>query len=375
MPPRIAIATPNRNAYSETFIAAHLERLKEVVLVLSDGSLPYMANGIPLLAPGGFRGRLQNMVGMGIRRKSGAEMVRERIEEALRKHRVDVLLAEYGPTGEALVDSARAAGVPLVVHFHGYDAHKHEVVERMRGYKQLFSNSTVLVVVSRAMEHQLLALGAPREKLHRIVYGVDVVRFTPGNPADAPPTFIAVGRFTDKKAPQLTLLAFRKAWQQRPGARLVMVGTGELLESVRQLVLAWGMEAAVELPGVLKPGEVAMRMQGARAFVQHSVTTAANDMEGTPLAVLEAMACALPVIATQHAGIPDVVAHGVSGLLCPERDVEAMARNMMQVMDQPLMAAAMGQAGRAHVLAHHRVEDTVAALQGLLEQVAQGSRG
>ena len=74
-------------------------------------------------------------------------------------------------------------------------------------------------------------------------------------------------------------------------------------------------------------------------------------MEGTPLAVLEAMATGLPVVSTYHAGIPDVVAHGERGLLSAEYDIDAMADHLVQLIDHPEQAASMGQAGRAYVLA------------------------
>ncbi|HRP82830.1 MAG TPA: glycosyltransferase [Flavobacteriales bacterium] len=373
MPPRIAIATPNRNVYSETFIAAHIGRLKDVVLVLSGGVLPQTANGRPLMLPLGTAGRLCNLWAHRVLGKDHRTMLRNRIAASLRRHRVQVLLAEYGPAGEALLDSAREAGVPLVVHFHGYDAHQHDIVEQNGRYQRLFDGAAALVVVSRAMEDQLLALGAPRNKLHRIVYGIDVAQFTPGDPATAPPHFLAVGRFTDKKAPWLTILAFGQVFGQRPDARLTMAGTGPLWNASADLVKALGLEACVDLCGVKAPEEIAAMMRQSRAFVQHSATPPSGDSEGTPLAVLEAMASGLPVVATRHAGIPDVVAHGERGLLCAEHDVEAMARYMVQLTDQPEQAAAMGRAGRAHVLANHRVEDRVGDLQALLDQMAIGS--
>lgn len=367
--PRIAVATPSRKVWSETFIAAHLERLKDVVLVLSGGTLPTLANNSPLINGAGLTARFQNQYERRLLKKSVPEMLRERITQELRRQRVVVLLAEYGLTGVELIDSAKAAGIPLVVHFHGYDAHRTETVSSADNYKRLFSAAAAIVVVSKAMEQQLLALGAPRERLHYIVYGTDTQRFTPCDPGANPPHFVAVGRFTDKKAPQLTLLAFREAWLKHPEARLTMVGSGPLWEGVRQLVQSYGMEAVVELPGVLPPEQVAARLRGARAFVQHSLTPSDHDMEGTPLAVLEAMASGLAVISTLHAGIPDVVAHGKRGLLSAEYDIDAMAAHIIQLIEHPDQAAAMGQTGRAYVSANHRIEDRIGVLQQLLEQV------
>ncbi|MBK6409433.1 MAG: glycosyltransferase [Flavobacteriales bacterium] len=133
-------------------------------------------------------------------------------------------------------------------------------------------------------------------------------------------------------------------------------------------MIALGLEGSVDLPGLLPPEQVAERLRGARAFVQHSLTTGTGDMEGTPVAVLEAMASGIPVVSTFHAGIPDVVAHGESGLLSPEFDISGMAAHLVQLIDHPEQADAMGKAGRGAVLAHHRMEDRIGALQAVLEQ-------
>ena len=372
---RIAIATPNKNAWSETFIAAHLQRLEPLVLVLSDGNLPHEAGATPLLTPVGPIARLQKLMESRLLDRSASDMLRSRITRELKRQRVTVLLAEYGPAAMELLPCAEAAGIPLVAHFHGYDAHRKEPLQRYDNYRALFEKAAAFVVVSRAMERQLLALGAPRDRLHYICYGIDTDRFIPGNAGSAPPHFLSLGRFTDKKAPHLTLLSFLEAWRMRPEARLTMAGGGELWESVRQLVVAYGLGQVVDLPGILTPDQVAERMRRSRAFVQHSVLTGAGDSEGTPLAVLEAMASGLPVVSTMHAGIPDVVTHGVSGLLSSEYDVGSMARHLVSMIDSPAEASGMGRAGRELVLAHHRVQDRVCALQQLLDRVAAGGIG
>jgi glycosyltransferase involved in cell wall biosynthesis len=372
MPPRIAICTPGRSPWSETFIAAHIERLEDVVLVLTGGAPPRVVAGDGPLLREGFVGRLLD--GLESRMRGGlmVDLVRHRIGRRLRRDHIAVVLAEYGTSGAEVLDPVKALGLPLVVHFHGFDAHRPKYTERYGGYRALFAYASAIVAVSRAMEQALLELGAPREKVLYNPYGIDVERFPAGDPAAAPPRFAAIGRFTAKKAPQLTLQAFRKVLDQRPQARLTMAGQGKLWEECRVLIRDLGMEHAVELPGIVTPERVSELMRGSRAFVQHSITTPEGDKEGTPLAVLEAMACALPVVATRHTGIADTVAHGERGLLCEEHDVEAMAAHMVALVDDPTAAAAMGRAGRAYVEREHRVEHRVGVLQRILERAAEG---
>lgn len=373
-PLRIAVATPNANAYSETFIAAHIQRLPGVELVLVDGDLPNRVLNGPLLLHRGGIGHLADHARARLAGGTTQDLLRKRITGLLKRERIDVMLAEYGVCADAILDPCVRAGVPLVAHFHGYDAHKTVTLEQVGNYARLFARASALVVVSRAMEQQLLALGAPREKVIYNCYGIDVGAFTRGDASAAPPHFIAVGRFVDKKAPQLTLSAFERLLESVPDARLTMVGQGPLLESCVQRVRHGALQGKVDLPGVKKPEEIAALMHGSRAFVQHSVRALSGDSEGTPLAVLEAMACGLPVIATRHTGIADVVRHGESGLLCEEFDIATMARNMEQVAQDRDLAARMGADGRARVEREHRVQDSVSALLGVLQRAASAPR-
>ncbi len=369
---RIAIALHTSPGYSETFIAAHLQRLKQVQVVLSNGKPPQLANERPILVPTTIKARLQSLVERKIMLLDRSTQLHRRTVELLRAESIQVVLAEYGTMAATLVDVCKEATVPLVAHFHGYDAHQHKVLEECNGYRHLFEHASALVVVSRSMEQRLLDLGAPREKVIYNCYGIDVDRFTAGSPAEAPPHFLAVGRFVEKKAPTHTLLAFRALVEQRPEARLTMVGDGPLWEVCRQLVTALRLEANVDLCGIRSQEQIAELLRGSRAFVQHSVVTSSGDSEGTPLAVLEAMATGVPVVATRHAGIGDVVEHGVRGLLCAEHDVHTMAANMLRLVDDAALAGSMGKAGRSYVEQHHRVEDSIASLQAILDRAALG---
>jgi glycosyltransferase involved in cell wall biosynthesis len=368
---RLAIATPSTSVYSETFIAAHLKELKEVVLVLSDGMPPRMANGKPLYESGDARTRLRLKLEQRLRGWDTRTVQHQRLVELLKAERVQVLLAEYGPMGDALVDACSDAGVPLVVHFHGYDAHMHSIAEAAGGYRRMLDAAAAIVVVSRGMEARLLELGAPKDRLHYICYGIDLERFTAADPDKAPPHFLAVGRFVEKKAPHLLILAFAQVAAKHPEARLTLVGDGALFGACQQLVNALGLGAQVDMPGPLKPEEVAALFRRSRAFVQHSVEAPSGDREGTPLAVLESMACGVPVVATRHAGIGDVIEHEVSGLLCAEHDIEGMARNMERMLTEQGLAGRMGVAGRARAERDHTLESSIAGLQAILDKVAK----
>ncbi len=283
-------------------------------------------------------------------------------------------MAEYGPTGTAVMQMCKEAGVPLIVHFHGFDAYDRRVLEESGPfYPELFQYATAIIAVSRDMERVLSGLGAPEGKLRYNPYGVDVSLFRGGKPAQAPPVFVAVGRFVDKKAPHLALLAFRTVVESVPDARLVMLGDGVLWEACKQLTQGLGLADAVEFQGHRPHGEIVVTMQQARAFVQHSVRTSYGDSEGTPVAVLEAGATGLPVVSTRHGGIQDVVIDGRTGLLVNEGDVEGMAQHMIQLAKEPILAGQLGKAGRERVCAEFSMGKSIGRLWGIIRAAIQES--
>lgn len=348
----VCIIQPSESAYSETFLQAHAQRLPASVKVLYGRGFPrYSANDRPF-SPLTL---LPHLVQDPFCKKLNLPdyyFYQLALRRFLRREKIAAVLAEYALTGVAVMDACSATGVPLIVHFHGYDAYRQDVLQKEgKRYPEMFEKSAAIVAVSRHMEKQLLALGVPQNKLHYNSCGVDISQFQGAVPDQAPPLFVTVGRFVDKKAPYLTLLAFREVLNSEPSARLVMIGNGPLLESCRGLARALNMDSSVSFPGVLGHDEVAAWMCKARGFLQHSVKTSLGDMEGTPVALLEACGAGLPSVATRHGGITDVVIDGQTGFLVDEGDVSEMAKNILRLIHSPALATSLGKAAR------HRVSD------------------
>jgi len=285
---------------------------------------------------------------------------------------MDVVLAEYGYTGVAMAPVTRRAGIPLVVHFHGWDAYHEGVLAQHRdAYAQLFRQAAAVVAVSSDMVDQLASLGADPDRLHLNPCGVDPDAFSPDGPRSDRPIFLAVGRFVEKKAPHLTILAFKQVADALPDARLLMVGDGPLLGACRILVQALDLEGRVIFRGSLPHAKVAEAMRAATCFVQHSVRTPEGDSEGNPVAVLEAAASGLPVVATRHAGIAESVVDGETGFLVAEGDVDGMAEGMRRLASDPELARRMGEAGRARVQAQYSLDGSIRGLAGILAQAVE----
>lgn len=367
---RIAVARPNSHALSETFIAAHVRLLDRVQVVLTDGELPTRVDGGSLLLPRDKVRRSLAWLQARTRGKDLRRLLQQRIADLLQAQRIDVMLAEYGNCAHALIGSCERARLPLVAHFFGADAHKDQWLRATGNYAALFKAAAALVVVSRTMEQHLLALGAPAHKVHYIPCGIDIAKFTGADPASAPPHFLAVGRFVEKKAPLNTLKAFAMVVHDQPQARLTMVGDGPLYAECQRFVSDNELSAAVDLCGSRTPEEVLALVRRSRAFVQHSVVAPNHDREGKPVAILEAMAAGLPIVATRHGDISEMVAEDERGLLCDEGDIKGMAAQMIALAADASRAARLGRAASAYAHAHYRQTDRIGDLQRLLEQVA-----
>jgi colanic acid/amylovoran biosynthesis glycosyltransferase len=360
----ICVVSPEESEYSQTFVRAHLQELPARVKRLHSGYFPTrLGDGRHLLNP--VERALTTLAPARL-----ARGVRNRaLARYLQRERVAVVLAEFGQTGVHVRAACQAAGVPLVVYFHGSDAFSDRWLAQYRTeYRELLESAAAVIAVSQEMMRHLERLGAPTARLFYNPCGADTTLFAGANPATAPPIFLAVGRFVDKKAPQLVLLAFAAVVEACPEARLTMIGDGPLLEACRQLVGALHISHAVELAGPCSHAEVAARMRLARGLIQHSVRTSYGDAEGTPVAVLEAGAAGLPVVATRHGGIPDVVVDEVTGLLVDEGDVRGMAERVVRLVREPELAATLGRAARQRVREQFALRQSIDTLWSILER-------
>jgi len=367
---KICIISNKPPAYSETFIKAHLENIPADSLFFYGRWFPKFNQNNHCILPNHISDKIQRQIIKKIFKEQSTQRDRETFKQILIQQKIDVVLAEYGMTGAAILPVCQKNNIPLVVHFHGYDAYDKRIIRPYRNsYRHLFKEASASIAVSHDMKQQLLQLGAYPEKLYYNPYGVNLSIFKQVKPDQNPANFIAVGRFVNKKAPHLTIMAFKKVAEQCPNAKLHMIGTGLLLKKCQKLVNSLNLNQQVEFLGACSHEQVAARMQQARAFVQHSVRTKYGDSEGTPVAVLEASASGLPVIATRHAGIKDVIIEQETGLLCDEGDIDQMATNMLQVIQSPDLAQKLGKAGRQRIRKDFSLDKSINGLFNIINQV------
>lgn len=343
--PIIAIVSPSQNAYSETFIQKQKNGLRGKVFYYYKGEVPQIIEGFGQLKNRSITWSIKIQRKLGFKTFSVAETA---FMHSLKKNKIQVVLAQYGTTADKIVNVCKKINIPLITHFHGYDASVERVIENCNYYKSVFDYSTYVIAVSLSMQKRLIELGCPKEKVIYNTYGPDdlflniVPQFNESN-------FIAVGRFVNKKAPYYTVLAFKRVHEQFPSARLIMGGTGELLEACVNLIKVLKLQDVVLLPGIIDRTQFVEYLSKGLAFVQHSITALNGDQEGTPVAILEASAAGLPVISTKHAGIPDIIIEGETGFLVEEHDVDGMAEKMILLLKNKELAKILGNKGKENV--------------------------
>jgi len=298
--------------------------------------------------------------------------IHDAIEGFMRKHEINVILAEFGNVGAAFCKHAKKLNIPLIVHFHGHDAHRKPMIADFQvAYREMFEHAYKIISVSNYMTDALVQMGADRSKIVYNPYGPNELFFK--NAPDYQSTILSVGRFTDIKANHLVILAFKKVLESVPSAKLVMIGHGELLEACRVLVQTLGIDSSVKFLGGITHDELSEYFEKACCFVQHSVVPTYGDAEGTPVAVLEAGASALPVVSTRHAGISDVVAHGVTGFLVEEKDVEGMSKYLEVLLHDKQLCKNMGIQARQQIRSNFSIARHIACLQELIEGAVESS--
>jgi glycosyltransferase involved in cell wall biosynthesis len=372
---RVAIATGEYHLGGETFINRHIEHLfggnTVVVCGRFRGDNPY---GKPyFVRRDGLSGRdimvapwwmLRNRIQHGTSRLPFGE-AKETLIKFLRDERVEVILAEFGTQALALAPLANSVDIPIFTYFRGTDASKAIRTERMRvAYRKMMPRLAGVFSVSRFLLENLVKHGISHPNSTVIPSGVDIRRFAPQ--AKVPLSFLAVGRFVEKKAPMTTLRAFAQATRDLPEARLDFIGDGPLMEPTRSLAEEMGITGKVRFHGAQPHHTVRDRLMSTQFFVQHSVTARDGNTEGLPTAIQEAMACGCITISTRHAGIPEAIDDTYTGFLVEEHDETAFAEAISKavtVQDPQAMSI------RARRAAEQRFDNHV--LLKILEQSIQ----
>lgn len=270
-----------------------------------------------------------------------------------RRERADVVNTHSGKDSWVGSMAAKVAGVPLLVRT------RHISVPVHRGiFNVVYRWPDGYVTTGKMIRDQLIGVGIDPDRVVSIPTGVDVVRFSPDVSGDAvreefgllPGEFLVVmiGVLRSWKRHDVFLEAVRRLGERKIPVRALVVGEGPQRERIAREIEAKKLTGAVRMTGFRRDVPAILAASDA-------VVLSSDRFEGVPQVILQAMAMGRAVVASPIGGIPEVVHHGTTGILCPAGDPAAYADAVGRLLADPGIRGRFGAAGRRLILERHSV--------------------
>jgi colanic acid/amylovoran biosynthesis glycosyltransferase len=283
----------------------------------------------------------------------------------------------FGQIAVHLLPLIRAWPRSSVVSFHGADVlvDMNKPAYR-RATEEMLAAVRRVLVRSDSLGRAVLELGCDKEKVELVRAGIPLDEFPfreRSFPENGEWRFLQAGRLIEKKGVGTTLRAFAIFLQQHPKSSLIITGEGPLLEELRSLARELMIEQRVEFAGFVSQKRQREIFYGSHIFLHPSETGRDGNQEGVPNSILEAMATGLPTFATNHGGIPEAIEDGVSGILVPEGDHQALAGSLLEAVQDRTVLPRLARAGAEVVAQKFERRSQVRKLEEVyLETIGRG---
>ena len=260
------------------------------------------------------------------------------------------------PTGPAVVAAARKLGCPSVITLHGGDVYVN--VEQgydfpLRWYvrpilRRTLAGSDALTAISDDCREHALNAGAPNNRVHIVMNGADLRRFSPGRPSITQygqQMIFACRQLIPRKGIRFLIEAMALLKSDFPAAQLVVAGDGIERPTLERLSAELGVQDRVHLVGWVPNSRLPEYFRSASVSVIPSIE------EGFGIPAAEAMGCQVPVVATDAGGLPEVVDDGITGLVVHRGSATALADALSRLLSDDQLRAEFGRKGREKALA------------------------
>mgnify|MGYP001770860227 CR=1 FL=1 len=286
----------------------------------------------------------------------------------------DIIHCQFGILGNEGIIYREIGAIKgkLVTSFRGYDISWYVKEYGEKIYNKLFLKGDFFLANCEFFRQRAIQLGCDEKKI--IVHGSGIdcsrFRFQVRKPlADGKIYIATTGRLVEKKGIEYAIRAVIKVLKTYPNLEYNIIGDGELKTHLQQVITELGAAEKIKLLGWKNQQEIIQIIDNTHIFIAPSVTAKDGNQDAPVNTLKEAMAMGLPVIATRHGGIPELVQDGVSGLLVPERDADAIADKLTYLIEHPELWEQMGKAGRAYVEKHYDINHLNDELVKIYQQV------
>lgn len=279
------------------------------------------------------------------------------------RQQADILHSNFGNIGWENLGAVKQAGLKHVVSFYGHDVdYLPKVAPRWHArYEKLFEEVGCVLCLGPRMERRLVELGCPPHKVRVHHFATDVSGtvfrprvWSPGTPLRV----LLVASFREKKGLPYALESLGRLQREVP---LEITVVGDALDTAQGQAEKRKILGTIEKHGLgdrtrlmgYQPNTVVFEeAYRHHVFISPSVTASDGDTEGTPMALIEMAATGMPIISTFHSDIPEIIVHGVTGLLAQERDIGGLEKHLTWLVENPGLWNDMVEAGRRHVETH-----------------------
>ncbi len=258
-----------------------------------------------------------------------------------RLNECDVIVAHFGHNGAraARLKKWKRLTPPIVTIFHGYDVGVPLHERGLSRYNDLFEHGALNLTVNGYFRRVLVEAGAPEAKVAVHHMGIDLkkIPYEWKSWRGATLQLISVCRLAEKKGVEFALRALGRLRTAAPGLdwHYTIIGDGPLRPQLEALASELGIADRVSFLGSLPHQDVKEWLRRSHAFVLPSVTARNGDVEGIPVALMEAMAAGLTVVSSCHSGIPELIEDQKTGFLAAEKDVETLASRLRVIAEHP----------------------------------------
>jgi len=289
------------------------------------------------------------------------------IKKKIKKRKMDIVYFQF-PDLAAEILKYGEIQCPTVAVFHDIPKplNKKDFYNLQEKYRIVFEKVTLILAISEFTKNELVKLGCKRHKIFVHHMGVDTSIFKPSNKKIPliPFKFVMIGRFVEKKGFIYGIKAFHKVlkgyYKYLP--RLLIVGDGILREILHKEVRRLKLENNVEFWGKVSQRRIVKILQSSHCLICPSITTHEGKREGLPVVIMEAAACGLPIIATNHAAIPEILKNG-RGILVKEKSVQELAKAMGKIIQNyKNLRKKFGERGREIILKEYNIKKLIKRL-------------
>ncbi|WP_299410953.1 glycosyltransferase [Acaryochloris sp. IP29b_bin.148] len=276
-----------------------------------------------------------------------------------RVHQIDPVLmhAHFGVCGTLALPLANRLHIPLVVTYHGLDATMSDQFARqnsistrvyLRRRETLKAKVQLFLCVSEFIKNKLINQGFPEDRLLVHYIGVDTNLYQADITANRQLIVLFNGRLIEKKGCEYLIKAMKWVKDSVADASLIIIGDGPLRKELEHL--AANTLKCYQFLGSQPSHVVREWMKKARLLVVPSVTSDVGDSEGLPMVILEAQAMGVPIVASDHGGIPEAIIHGKTGFLVPEHHCQYLAQHILYLLQNSMLCQEFSANGRKQVL-------------------------